>query len=187
MLWGNSGSFCDRGGRPRLYLSDGEAIVGFEGLSEIIPAADGLEIKDVEVESDDLRVMLGQEIGDGLLEFFLFEGFGKASFDLALAIVRDFHAITEVLEDVLLAVHEPDLEEVFADGFAGAEFEGFVDEGDLVWDGLLFDEDGAKLTVGSEGGDGLLVELSFFSAEPGEHIGDDGGVDFLVDLEGFHD
>ena len=98
----------------------------------------------------------------------------------------DAHAIAEVDEEGLLAFHEPDLEEVFSDDVLVAHFEGLVEPGDLLGDGLLGDEDGTQLAVLGEAGEGGLVEVAFFLAEVEEHFLHQGGVKLLVDLVDVH-
>mgnify|MGYP005622725611 FL=1 len=81
-----------------------------------------------------------------------------------------------------MALHEPDLEEVFSDGVAGLELKGFVHPGDLINDGFLFDENGTELAIRGEAGDGGFVESAVVLPEPLEHVRDECGIDSLVDF-----
>lgn len=96
-------------------LGDFEAIVFGENFGEVVPAGCGLEVEDVEVEGDDFGFKHFQEAVDGFGEFFVVESFGKVAKDLAVAVVFDFHAITEGAEKVLMSFHEPNLKDVLAD------------------------------------------------------------------------
>ena len=167
-------------------LGEGDAVVLVDELGEVFPAGEGLLVEDVQVEGDELGIVFAEEGIDGGLEFGVVEGFGEVLLHGAFAVVGDAHAVAEVDEEGLLAFHEPDLEEVFADDVLVAELEGLVEPGDLVGDGFFLDEDGAQLAVLGEAGDGGLVEIPFLLAEVEKHFLHEGRVEFLVELVDVH-
>jgi len=126
--------------------------------------------------------MSTEESFDGSLEFFVIENFRKGSFHGSFAIVLDAHAVAESDQEFFLALHEPDLEEVFPDGVAALELEGFVHPGDLINDGFFFDKNGTELAIRGEAGDGGFVESAVVLPDPLKHVRDEGGVNGLVDF-----
>ena len=94
----------------------------------------------------------------------------------------DSHAVAESDQEFFLALHEPDLEEVFPDGVVVLELEGFVHPGDLISDGFLFDKNGTELAIRGEARDGGFVESAVVLPDPFEHVRDEGRVNGLVDF-----
>lgn len=119
-------------------------------------------------------------------EFVVVESFGKIADHLAVAVVFDVHAVAEGAEKVLMAFHEPHLQEVLTDEVLCFHFQDFVHVGNLILDRLFLQKDEPEIADFSKGGKGRLVEVSLFETHPLEHVGDQGGVDFVVDLVCFH-
>ena len=98
----------------------------------------------------------------------------------------DSKAVAERDEQFFLSLHKPYLKEVLTDRVTGFEFESFMSPGDLVGHRFLFDEDRAKFAVVGHRGDGGFIESTVVLPDPLEHVGDEGGIDGLVDLECVH-
>lgn len=145
-----------------------------------------MQVEDTEVERDHFRVVLRKKVVDGRFQLFIIEGLGKRSLNGTFSIVGYGHAVAESDEEFLLSFHEPDLEKVLANGVARAEFESFVDKGDLVGDRFFFHKNRAEIPACGEAGDGCFIKLAFVVPNPGEHFIHDGGVDFLIDFVCVH-
>ncbi len=179
-------SWDARSAGKALDLLQHETFVRAKGLGKSPPAIGALEIEDAEVERDELRVVCSHESVHGAGELVGRKFLREVAFHLAFAIVRDLHAIAECLEDLLLAFHEVDLEEVLAYRVAGAELEGLVKPDILVSGLFLLNEDGAELPVRSETAEGGVVESFFVLTDPLAHVGDESGLNFLINLVGVH-
>lgn len=140
----------------------------------------------MEVEGDERGVEHLEEALDGFLELGGVEGFGEVSGDLAIAVVLDAHAVAEGAQEVLVSLHEPDLQKVLADHVLGFEAQNFVHPGDLVRNRFFLEEDEAEFASLAERRESGLVETAFFGAHPHEHVLDEGGIDVLVEFVGFH-
>lgn len=57
-------------------LRQGDALVFFDELRDVVPAGEGLFVEDVEVEGDELGVVFAHERIDCRRQFFVVEGFG---------------------------------------------------------------------------------------------------------------
>ena len=140
----------------------------------------------MEIESDEFGVVTFEESFDGAFQLLVIEGVGQGAFDRSLTVVLDAQAIAEGDEQLLLSLHKISLKEVLTDGVAGAELERFVKPCDLLGHRLLFHKDRAELPCGGQAGHGGLVKLAFVFPEPEEHVTHEGGIDLLVNFEGFH-
>ena len=131
----------------------------------------------MEVEGDDLRIEVAEESLDGGREFGFVEFTGQLALDGAFAVVIDLHTIAELDEQGLLELHEPDLQEVFADHVAAAQVEGLVHPGDLFDHRLFLHVDRTELASLRQAGHRALVDFTFLLAEGGKEFRDDGGIE----------
>ena len=163
-----------------------QAFIRAQHFTEAFPASRALEVEDAEIERDELGVVCRCQSVYRARKLVGREFIREIAFDLAITIVLDAYAIAECFQNLLLAFHEPDLEEVLADGVTGAELQGFVKPSELI-SGLLFlNEDGAELPVRCQASDGGVVESFFVLTDPLAHLGDESGLKFLINFVGVH-
>ena len=140
----------------------------------------------MKVESEQLGIEDACEAVDGGAEALGIELFRQIADHRALAIVRDSKAVTEHAQERLLGSHQIGLQQLFADGVAGVELEGFVDPRVLIAERFFLDENRTQLAVRGESGDCGFVNIAVVGAEPIEDFSDQGGIDGGVNFVGFH-
>lgn len=172
MDWGGSGEL--------------ESLVALELGGDFRPAALDLLVKAVEINGNNLWLVGLEKLVHCGVQLAAVNRLWKVAADSALAVVFDSHGVAECSQEVLLATHQPSLQEVFTNAAAGLVFEGVVKPCKLLFERLAFNEDGSKLPLPGKSGNRGLVNTAVLIAKPSEHFVDnilcDGGVNFV----GFH-
>ena len=97
--------------------SELEALVALQFGSQFGPAAWDLLVEHLQIHRDQFGVVILKQEFDGVVEFTGIDGFGELSIHRAI-LVLDAHDVAEGTQHLLLATHQPGLQQVIANAVA---------------------------------------------------------------------
>ena len=150
------------------------------------PAASLLQLEEIQINGDFFWWEGCQQFLHARVHFGCIEGCWNVTFDATFAVVWDFECIEERGQHVRTALHEPDLQHVFANAFGQFHLQAVNDESGLLFARLLCDVNWAQFTLLGQCGDGGLVNILFIIAHPIDDLMTEGGGDFLKELVSLH-
>tara|TARA_R110002096_G_scaffold67332_11_gene163427 strand:+ start:32564 stop:33634 length:1071 start_codon:yes stop_codon:yes gene_type:complete len=189
-----SGGF-GRGGRflwlhfLRLGLGLGftqcEAIICFQEIGKLGPAAGLLKLEDVKIKGDVFSRVLFKEPIDCGLELLGFQ-FVRQIFGGAFVIVLDSEIVEKRLQHFLLRLEQPDLEKMFRNAVAGAQLAAVAHPLDLLNNGFALDEHRTQPFFLGDGNEDALVNIAVIFPQILEYRGSEFWRKGLENLVGFH-
>lgn len=167
-------------------LTDDDAGIIGQHVSQFIPAVLRLELEHLEVNGSDAGRVFFKQFIHSFGQLFLVQRFRKFIHD-AVAVMRNVQRVQERDEHVLVLAQQPDLEQVVADFIAGLPSQHLFNKGELFLEGLALDELRAQFLQGAEFAHGGAVNGTFLIAHPVQNVADGLLVCLLKNVICLHD